>query len=1594
MPLSNTTLDTLASQPYWDDFDATKNFHRVLIRPKVSVQTRELNQMQSILQNQVEQFGAGVFKDGATVRGGQPTFITSALALQLQRNDAVDIVNFYDETTGVGFIARGQTSGALGQIIEIARQSDETNTAVIYTPLNETQTSERKFQSEEIIEFINPETNAVVTTMVAARSDVATDSPVRPAVVYGVEAGVFFVSGHFVETTRQTTVLSSNGSNVSRRVGFDIFEEIITEIDDTSLLDPALGTTNYAAPGAHRLKLSLDLTNKPIFTSTTDIQTDEENFVELTRVINGSLSESPDRLEPTLLENTLAERTYDESGDYVVDPFVLIPTTHNPAQSVPNARGYLKILPTSNVVVSGDLASSFTVNPDTDVVTSVMTVFTEDVAVGDTLVVEDEERTVTEVVNNTVLRVNTTFLRSYTNTPFVVKSPAKMTLTLDPGRAYVRGYQIKTDATTYLEVDRPRDTKQIDNGAIQTSYGPYVLINRARGVFNPNTTPLLDLHCVPFAQINSSAYTDTKIGTTRFRMLVPDRTAGTIGAGDANTLYQFYYIAPEFTKKTYTSTPIVSVSVSNSTLTLNGISTGINTDSQAFTGATLSTYDTLGNTLRYTVLETTLSGNNTVLKLNPAAFLDIVNTTANVIIDFNEACIRGISQNASMLQGATVPVYGRVGQLANGNTQIYGSGISSELFQFREQWLKQGSLSDVSYDAFLYLGSVAQSASPSGNSQYDLSLAFPNVCSFNFTTASPVYDNFIVSNTTNGFASLVGASITAVTTNTATLVINTGSFGTASMYVKVRVTETATRNKLLIRANTTISNVEVTASANLVANTDRGHIAINLMNVASPSIVSLGIPDVYELKKVYVVTAVNSTQITTSVDVTDRYMLDTGQRDWCYDTASLVLKPGYGHYDTGGNYRLIAMVDWFQHTPNTGILTLESYYNSGLTDPYVDIPEYVSPTTNLKFPLRDYVDFRPLRTANTTEANTAHNPYVAANTFFQEQLHPNPNGSLSADYEHYLGRADKIVVNQAQGLQIISGISSVSPQPPSDIQNALTLYVVNYPPYLANVNSITYEPFYYRRYAMSDIAKLEKRIERLEYYAQISLLEDKTFTTPELDVNDEERFKNGILVDPFISSAVLDVNNPDTKCSIDVTDGGLYPRNTTYAFQLSNVATTSMTLHADKTLTLPYTHTPIITQSLASKHESVNPFSALLWRGNLTLSPDRDIWFSTSTPPAILNNQANSNDNLQVITQLFGSIWSYWTTYWEGNLTTASQNFEVNNFNVANPLRTQGFLRPPTGTITIELNGRRLNVSAVPYMRQKNVMLVATGLKPSVKLKAIFNGTDVTNFVERANELIFASAGSAAKFVPGRRITGKQSGSEVGNGLVVGVANNVVFVVDVEGKLYDAATTTIVEQVIPIAIANPETGSTYPQGTTQEVATGYKSFSGKLGAVSTTGASTITLGSGASSVASAYANAEIVITRNSGVGQRNRITAYDATTKVATLEFNLTSGVNTESYYSVGPLLTGGSSLDAAPVDGAYNEYGVLATIFNQTSTTGQPGSFYGYFRLSSGEEGRYPTGDRIFRLTDNTTIGLATTTADAIFRSVGIDYSIQGPRP
>ena len=91
--------------PYFDDFSESKNFHRVLFRPAFAVQARELTQLQTILQNQIERFGEHMFKDGSMVIPGEVTLNTKYEYVKLASHSTSTVANMQ------GLTVTGSTSG-------------------------------------------------------------------------------------------------------------------------------------------------------------------------------------------------------------------------------------------------------------------------------------------------------------------------------------------------------------------------------------------------------------------------------------------------------------------------------------------------------------------------------------------------------------------------------------------------------------------------------------------------------------------------------------------------------------------------------------------------------------------------------------------------------------------------------------------------------------------------------------------------------------------------------------------------------------------------------------------------------------------------------------------------------------------------------------------------------------------------------------------------------------------------------------------------------------------------------------------------------------------------------------------------------------------------------------------------------------------------------------------------------------------------------------------------------------------------------------------------------------------------------------------
>ena len=314
----NTNLNVT---PYYDDFDKDKNFYRVLFRPGFPIQARELSTMQSILQNQVESVGTHLFKDGAMVIPGQVGYDLNVQAVLLQESFlGSDVETYRSQLTGT--IIEGLTTGVKAKVLySISASESEKGYITLYVKYIDSgdttsATSLKTFQINE--QLVTDKEITFGSTLIEVGTPFAQLLPVN-AIAQGSSAyisdGVYYIRGHFVNVPSNYLILDQYGSNPSYRVGLEVLESIVTPEDDESLNDNAAGTSNYSAPGAHRFKIQTQFVKRLI----TDVA--DKDFIELLRINNSRVESYVQRTEYSELEKSLARRTYEESGDYVIDTF-------------------------------------------------------------------------------------------------------------------------------------------------------------------------------------------------------------------------------------------------------------------------------------------------------------------------------------------------------------------------------------------------------------------------------------------------------------------------------------------------------------------------------------------------------------------------------------------------------------------------------------------------------------------------------------------------------------------------------------------------------------------------------------------------------------------------------------------------------------------------------------------------------------------------------------------------------------------------------------------------------------------------------------------------------------------------------------------------------------------------------------------------------------------------------------------------------------------------------------------------------------------------------------------------------------------------
>ena len=308
--------------PYFDDFNENDNYYKVLFKPGVPVQARELTGLQSILQNQIAKFGQHFFKEGSKVIPGNTTYIDNYKCVVVNREYlGITVESYIDQLLDQKIF--GATSGVSATIVQIVKSQDSIDGELALYLQYESQGIESadavEFQNgENLISNIDilsgPESSAFIPAGEPFASTFSIDC-VATGSAFSINEGVYFIRGNFVTVNSETLILDQYFATPTGRIGLKILEETINSDEDANLTDNSKGFNNFAAPGADRLKISCRLAFKGID------DFNDNDFVELASVREGNLTTKTTTPQYNLIADELARRTFDESGDYITKPF-------------------------------------------------------------------------------------------------------------------------------------------------------------------------------------------------------------------------------------------------------------------------------------------------------------------------------------------------------------------------------------------------------------------------------------------------------------------------------------------------------------------------------------------------------------------------------------------------------------------------------------------------------------------------------------------------------------------------------------------------------------------------------------------------------------------------------------------------------------------------------------------------------------------------------------------------------------------------------------------------------------------------------------------------------------------------------------------------------------------------------------------------------------------------------------------------------------------------------------------------------------------------------------------------------------------------
>jgi hypothetical protein len=935
-------------------------------------------------------------------------------------------------------------------------------------------------------------------------------------------------------------------------------------------------------------------------------------------------------------------------------------------------------------------------------------------------------------------------------------------LKIGKGTAYVRGYRLENQSDFVITTERARTTDSINNNSTFIEYGNYLYIDNANGVFDVTTMPAVDLHIVDKSEIvttNTTTYNSTVAATAFIRGL------------------EFEYYTSIGTPTSYVYKAYLA-DIQNKTLTANATAGATNTitfpataqftlSANAYYGATISidAGASAGDVRRIV----SYTGGSSRVATVDAPWTTTPGSSSVFTIRFDIKDVESVIRTSS---GTTIAAWASINESTGKDS---GSSIGNTLLQSKVP-------SELIYNlGYPYVASIADAT-------YQTTQVFRGI-SFNgstpTTTPSITYsagqklqflgtshENYIVINQTTGeYVSFANTSTRHITLSNGnkTLVLSADDLPafTATVICQVAVTDATDLNnvlkiKNLVTANTTAVNITGTTVATYSkVDTTNGQTYIQAAGLVTPgSAQLLYVSDVKRIVKIIDTkasgTAATNAMLTdSSYDVTNNFVLDNGQRDGYYGHASIKLLAG--RPKPKGN--LLVLFDYYAHGGGDGYFSVESYIapNSSSPENYGEIGSYTA-KSGLTYNLRDSLDFRP--TVKNAQASFVFDYTTSPSSTNAGVYIPTDNSVFFEDYSYYLGRKDRLVLSKDKNFEIIEGTPSINPLLPIAPDGSLVISNLKHDPYTNYVPgetpsnklpNLSIEKVQHKRWTMQDISDLQSRVNNIEYYTALNLLEKNAQGLQISDANGLNRFKNGILVDDFSSFATADTINADFNASINRREKVLtasqivdnFPLQSSYMLdsinKLDSIVATSLgftvnTVGKTNIFTLPYTSANLASQTLASNTVNINQFATPLYEGVMSLSPPMDNWVDNTKQPDLLI----IDPDLQIY-QAGNTLNTLSVGDWKtipGTSTTTSS--ETRNKGTAT-VTTQTYAATQQNNVLgyydklgasyASTNGFLTDISILPYIRPQQLLFKSKGLKINTPISTWFDGVSVDNYI-------------------------------------------------------------------------------------------------------------------------------------------------------------------------------------------------------------------------------------------------------------------------